>query len=67
MSKTIRVDEVAYDELDKIRGKGDTFSDAIERLIRLKKAARQLELELRRCMSAEGYQRFMADESKTTE
>ena len=33
MSKAIKVEDQVYDELDQLRGKGETFSQVIERLL----------------------------------
>lgn len=36
MSKTIKVEERVYDQLDKLRGKRESFSDVVARLLTTK-------------------------------
>ena len=39
MSKAIKVEDQVYQELDKIRGKGETFSQVVEALLNGRQAA----------------------------
>ena len=39
MSKAIKVEDQVYQELDKIRGKGETFSQVVETLLNGRQAA----------------------------
>ena len=41
MSKTIRVDDQVYNELEELRGKRETFSQVIERLLAIVRPLRQ--------------------------
>lgn len=34
MSKTIKLEDQVYNQLDDLRGKGDTFSDVVQQLLR---------------------------------
>lgn len=33
MSKTVKIDDQVYEDLDQFRGKGETFSDALAKLL----------------------------------
>jgi len=38
MSKTIKVEDEVYQDLDQFRGKGETFSDALRKVLKCAKA-----------------------------
>lgn len=43
MIKTIKLEEPTYEKLERFRGKRETFSQAVERLLRINDAISQLE------------------------
>jgi len=56
MSKTIRLEDQIYTELDEVRDKRETFSQAVERLIDIYRGLRGLEPILR---GDKAYHEFM--------
>jgi len=43
MSKTVKLDDATYDKLERFRGKRETFSEAVERLLNIRDALGKLE------------------------
>jgi len=42
MSKAIKLDDHVYQELDQLRGKGETFSQVVERLLKIRMKTSEL-------------------------
>ena len=61
MSKAIKVDEIAYYNLDRLRGKGETFSEVVEDLLSLRELICSHLAEIEHLLRFWEYQREQSD------
>jgi len=67
MGKTIKLEESVYFELDEIRVKGETFSQAVARLLDLRRMLSQLDPILRGQQAYQGWKSASERENKTAD
>jgi len=63
LSKGIKVDNQVYDDLDKLRGKGDTFSQVIEVLLESRLSTLNLMLSLEGALKFQDWKRDKLNEA----